>query len=104
MDFKLAGTDEGMTAIQMDTKLKGTKVDLLIEMIDHAQAGRTQILAHMLKTISEPRGKLSPYAPALLQFEVKPDEVRAVIGPGGSVIQEIVRQTGANIDIEDSGK
>ncbi len=79
MDFKLAGTDEGMTAIQMDTKLKGTKVDLLIEMIDHAQAGRTQILAHMLKTISEPRGKLSPYAPALLQFEVKPDEVRAVI-------------------------
>lgn len=79
MDFKLAGTDEGMTAIQMDTKLKGVNVQLLDEMLDHAQAGRIQILAHMMKTISAPRSQLSPYAPALLQFEVKPDEVRVVI-------------------------
>ncbi len=104
MDFKLAGTDEGMTAIQMDTKLKGAKVALLEEMLDHAQAGRSQILAYMLKTIAAPRAELSQYAPALLQFEVKPDEVRVVIGPGGATIQDIVRQTGAQIDIEDDGK
>ena len=103
MDFKLAGTNEGMTAIQMDTKLQGLSVAKLEEMLDRAQAGRTEILAFMLQTISTPKSELSPYAPYIMSFKVKPDQIREIIGPGGSVIQEIVRQTEAKIDLEDDG-
>ena len=103
MDFKLAGTNEGMTAIQMDIKIKGLAVTKISEILEKAAIGRTQILDFMLLTISSPRPSLSPYAPALIQFSVKPEQVREVIGPGGSVIQEIIRVTGVKIDIEDDG-
>ncbi len=103
MDFKLAGTDEGMTAIQMDTKLKWLWVEKLEEMLDKAQIWRTAILAYMMKTISEPRKELNPSAPALLQFNVKPEEVRTVIGSWWSTIQEIIRETNVKIDLQDDG-
>lgn len=103
MDFKLAGTMKGMTAIQMDIKLKGISVKKLQEILVRSQTGREEILQYMLQTIAEPRKELSQYAPLLLQFNVKPEQVREVIGPGGSVIQEIVRQTGVKIDLQDDG-
>jgi polyribonucleotide nucleotidyltransferase len=92
-----------MTAIQMDIKLKGISVKKLQEILVRSQTGREQILQYMLQTIPAPRASLSQYAPLLLQFNVKPEQVREVIGPGGSVIQEIVRQTGVKIDLEDDG-
>lgn len=103
MDFKLAGTDEGMTAIQMDTKLQGLGVAKLQEMLDRAQEGRTDILAFMKQTIAEPRTDISPYAPYLLSFKVEPEQVREIIGKGGSTIQEIIRETGVKLDLEDDG-
>ena len=103
MDFKLAGTDEGMTAIQMDTKLQGLGVAKLQEMLDKAQEGRTDILAFMQQTVSEPAATISAYAPYLLSFKVEPEQVREIIGKGGATIQEIVRETGAKIDLEDDG-
>ncbi len=103
MDFKLAGTSAWMTAIQMDIKIKGLSVKKLQEILIRSQTWREEILQYMLQTIGAPRGELSQYAPLLLQFKVKPEQVREVIGPGGSVIQEIVRQTGVKIDLEDNG-
>jgi polyribonucleotide nucleotidyltransferase len=104
MDFKLAWTDAWMTAIQMDTKLTWVRVEKLEEMLDRSQAWRSAILHFMLQTIDTPRSELHPSAPALLQFSVKPEEVRVVIGAGGSTIQEIIRQTDVKIDLEDTGK
>ncbi len=101
MDFKLAWTTKGMTAIQMDIKLKWISVSKLQEILVRSQTWREIILQYMLQTIDKPRESLSQYAPLLLQFAVKPEQVREVIGPGGSVIQEIVRQTGVKIDLED---
>ena len=80
MDFKLAGTNEGMTAIQMDTKLQGLGVTKLQEMLDRAQAGRTDILAFMNETIAEAKDDISPYAPYLLKFKVAAEQVREIIG------------------------
>jgi polyribonucleotide nucleotidyltransferase len=82
MDFKLAGTDAGMTAIQMDTKLQGLGVAKLQEMLDRAQAGRTDILAFMKETIAAPAETISAYAPFLLKFKVQPEQVREIIGKG----------------------
>lgn len=103
MDFKLAWTTKGMTAIQMDIKIKGLSVEKLQEILQRSQTGREAILQYMVQTIAAPRPSLSQYAPLLLQFAVKPEQVREVIGPGGSVIQEIIRQTGVKIDLEDDG-
>ncbi len=103
MDFKLAGTTEGMTAIQMDIKIQGLTVAKIKEILVRAQTGRAEILDFMLQTIDKPSETLSPYAPLLLQFAVKPEQVREVIGPGGSVIQEIIRITGVKIDLNDDG-
>lgn len=103
MDFKLAGSTAGMTAIQMDTKLQGLNVEKLNEMMDRANDGREQILQFMLTIIDTPRDQVNSAAPALLQFKVKPEEVRAIIGPGGSVIQEISRDNEVKIDISDDG-
>lgn len=103
MDFKLAGTDDGMTAIQMDIKLHGLHSDLLQTIVDRAQVGRTSILEFMMQTITTPKWSISPYAPFLMKFSVKPEQVREVIGPGGSVITEIVRLTNVKIDLEDDG-
>ncbi len=92
-----------MTAIQMDIKIQGLSVKKLQEILQRSQVGREEILHYMLETIATPRATLSEYAPLLLQFAVKPEQVREVIGPGGSVIQEIIRQTGVKIDLEDDG-
>ncbi len=104
MDFKLAWTDEWMSAIQMDTKLTWVSVEKLEEMLDRSQAWRSAILAFMLQTIDTHRDTLHPDAPALLQFTVKPEEVRVVIGSWWSTIQEIIRQTDVKIDLEDTWK
>jgi len=103
MDFKLAGTDDGMTAIQMDTKLKGLGVTKLQEMLDKAQVWRTNILSFMNQTIATHAQTISPYAPFLLKFKVQADQVREIIGKGWATIQEIVRETWAKIDLEDDG-
>lgn len=103
MDFKLAWTDEGMTAIQMDTKLTGVSVAKLEEMLDKAQAWRSAILEYMLQTIDTPRKTLKDNAPALLQFSVKPKQVREIIWPGWSTIQNIIQETDVKIDLEDDG-
>jgi polyribonucleotide nucleotidyltransferase len=104
MDFKLAGTQIGMTAIQMDIKIKGIKLAKIMEIIDRAHAGRTRILDFMLQTIDIPRAALSPHAPCIEKFKVEPEQVREIIGSGGSVIQEIIRlSNGVDIDIQDDG-
>lgn len=87
----------------MDIKIQGLSVKKLQEILHRSQTGREEILQYMLQTIASPRAALSEYAPLLLQFAVKPEQVREVIGPGGSVIQEIIRQTGVKIDLEDDG-
>lgn len=102
MDFKLAGTKEGVTAIQMDIKIHGIKVEKLIEIVDRANVGRLEILDFMLQTLDKPKAELSPYAPYILPFQVRPEQIREVIGKGGETIQEITRVHNVKIDIEDS--
>lgn len=82
MDFKLTGTKNGVTAIQMDTKLKGSSVAKLHEMVDKSNLGRQMILDFMLETIAEPRTEVSPYAPFMMTYKIRSEQVRTVIGPG----------------------
>jgi len=103
MDFKVAGTREGITAIQMDVKIDGINKEIIKEALDRAKKARMEILDTMEKTIAVPRESLSPYAPRILTLQINPDKIREVIGPGGKVINEIIAETGAQIDIEDSG-
>ncbi len=104
MDFKVAGTDVGITALQMDMKITGLSVEIIAEAIRKAQPARIHILEEMLKAIAEPRKELSPYAPRLLTMKIDPDLIGMVIGPSGKTIKAITEQTGAKIDIEDDGK
>lgn len=104
MDFKVAGTDKGITAIQMDIKIKGIDQAILERALAQAMEGRLFILNKMLEVIQEPRPDLSPYAPKILQFSIHPDKIREVIGPGGKVINKIIAETGVKIDIEDDGR
>ncbi len=104
MDFKVAGTSEGITAIQMDIKIKGIDEQILTRALEQARQGRLFILGKMLETISEPREDLSPYAPRILQFTIHPDKIREVIGSGGKTINGIIAETGVKIDIEDDGR
>jgi len=104
MDFKVTGTKSGVTAIQMDLKLKGLSVEILSEAIDKAKAAREIILAKITETIASPRAELSPFAPRFNIVEINPDKIRDLIGPGGKVINKIIADTGVEIDIEDSGK
>lgn len=103
MDFKVTGTEMGITAIQMDMKVHGLPVDVLRKAIDGAKPGRAHILKHMLETLAEPREKLSPYAPRIEKIKINPDKIGAVIGKGGEVINKITKETGAEIDIKDDG-
>ena len=103
MDFKVAGTRDGITAIQMDIKLKGLPVKIIEEALDKALLGRIQILEAMEKVIARPREKLSPYAPRVATIKIPIDKIRDVIGPGGKVINGIIEETGATIDIEQDG-
>ncbi|MCX5894255.1 MAG: polyribonucleotide nucleotidyltransferase, partial [Proteobacteria bacterium] len=104
MDFKVAGTHDGITAIQMDIKIKGLTQEILASALKQAREGRRHILGIMQQTLREPRPELSARAPKIYTMQVKPDKVRDVIGPGGKNIRNIIAQTGAKIDVEDDGK
>ena len=104
MDFKVAGTKDGITAIQMDIKIKGIDKEILTRALEQARQVRLFILNKMLETIPEPRKELSPYAPRILQFNIHPDKIREVIGSGGKTINGIIAETGVKIDIEDDGR
>ncbi|MCG3084041.1 polyribonucleotide nucleotidyltransferase [Anoxybacillus sp. LAT_35] len=103
MDFKVAGTEKGVTALQMDIKIKGLSREILEEALQQARKGRLEILKHMMQTISEPRKELSPYAPKILTMQINPDKIRDVIGPSGKQINKIIEETGVKIDIEQDG-
>ncbi|OZI11521.1 polyribonucleotide nucleotidyltransferase [Bacillaceae bacterium SAS-127] len=103
MDFKVAGTSKGVTALQMDIKIEGLSREILEEALQQAKAGRMQILDHMMATISEPREELSAYAPKILTMKINPDKIRDVIGPSGKQINKIIDETGVKIDIEQDG-
>ncbi len=104
MDFKVAGTEKGITALQMDLKVKGISFDTLERALEQAREGRLYILGKMKEAIAEPRPSLSPYAPRIMVAEINPDKIHEVIGPGGKIIRDIIRKTGAKIDIEEDGK
>jgi len=103
MDFKVTGTEKGITALQMDMKVHGLPVEVLKEAIDKSKAGRAFILKHMLTTLAEPRKKLSKYAPRIEKIKINPDKIGAVIGKGGETIKKITAETGAQIDIAEDG-
>ncbi|MDQ0159044.1 polyribonucleotide nucleotidyltransferase [Alkalibacillus salilacus] len=104
MDFKVAGTTEGVTALQMDIKVDGLSRDILEEALTQAKNGRMDILAHMNDTISEPRQELSEYAPKIESLSINPDKIRDVIGPSGKQINKIIEETDVKIDIEQDGR
>lgn len=103
MDFKVAGTQTGITALQMDIKIGGINAQIMAEALEQAKKGRLFILGAMEKTISEPRTAISRYAPRIIQIKINPDKIRDVIGPGGKVIRALVEETGAKIDVADDG-
>ncbi len=103
MDFKSAGTTNGITALQMDMKVHGLPVTILKDALLTAKKGRAHILAHMLETITEPRKALSPFAPRIEKIKINPDKIGAVIGKGGDTINKITKETGAEIDIKEDG-
>lgn len=103
MDFKVAGTEKGVTAIQMDIKIKGLSRDILSQALKQAHEGRMHIMGKMLEVLPAPRQSLSPYAPRIITIHIDPDKIRDVIGPGGKMIKQITEETGAKIDIDDSG-
>ncbi len=104
MDFKVAGTMNGITAIQMDIKIKGINREILSRALSQALEGRLHILKIMLDTIGEPRKNLSKFAPKIINFTINPEKIREVIGPGGKMINKIIAETGVKIDIEDDGR
>ena len=103
MDFKVAGTTNGITALQMDMKVHGLPVSVLKEALMQGKVGRAFILEHMLTTLAEPRKELSPYAPRVESITINPDKIREIIGKGGEMIQRITAETGTEIDIKDDG-
>ncbi|WP_347350992.1 polyribonucleotide nucleotidyltransferase [Acetoanaerobium noterae] len=103
MDFKVAGTEKGITAIQMDIKIAGIDEEILTRALEQARVGRLHILNEMKKTLSAPREEISEYAPMIITMKIDPDKIRDVIGPGGKVINKIIEETGVKIDIENDG-
>jgi polyribonucleotide nucleotidyltransferase len=103
MDFKVAGTSEGVTALQMDIKIHGITREIMQKALDQAHEGRLHILAEMAKTIKEPRSEMSDYAPRIISIKIHPDKIRDVIGKGGTTIRSITEETGTTIDITDDG-
>ncbi len=104
MDFKVAGTRNGITALQMDIKITGLNPQILVEALEQAKKGRLFILDKMEETLAGPRTEISPYAPRIVTIQIHPDKIRDIIGPGGKVIRGIQEKTGAKIDISDDGK
>lgn len=103
MDFKVTGTEAGITALQMDMKVHGLGVDILKQALQQSKEGRAEILKHMLSVMAEPRTEMSPYAPRVESIKINPDKIREVIGKGGETINKIIAETGAEIDIKDDG-
>lgn len=103
MDFKVAGTEKGITAIQMDIKIHGIDRDILKQALAQAREGRMFIMGKMMEVLDHPRQDISPYAPRVVTMHIHPDKIREVIGPGGKVINRIIDETGVKIDIEDDG-
>ena len=103
MDFKVTGTKEGITACQMDIKIKGLKYEILIEALNQAKKGRLEILEKLDSSIDKPNDTVKPHAPKMITMEIAKDYIGLVIGPGGKVIREICETTGAKVDIEDDG-
>lgn len=104
MDFKVTGTENGVTAIQMDVKIPGIDREILRRALEQARQGRTFILGKMKQALPSHRENLSPYAPRVITIQINPEKIRDVIGPGGKVIRSIVAESGAKIDIDDSGR
>ena len=103
MDFKVAGTRDGVTALQMDIKIDGITREIMASALDQAKDGRMHILDEMAKVIDRPREEMSEYAPRIISFRIHPDKIRDVIGKGGVTIRSITEETGTTIDIEDDG-
>ena len=103
MDFKVAGTAQGITALQMDIKVTGITSEIMSKALDQARVGRLHILDEMAKTLSAPRGRMSDFAPRIITIKIPVDKIRDVIGPGGKMIRSIIERTGVKIDVEDSG-
>ncbi len=103
MDFKVTGTRDGITALQMDIKIGGINAQIMAEALEQAKKGRLHILGIMERTIAEPKGDISEFAPRIVQIKINPDKIRDIIGPGGKMIRSIVEETGAKIDVEDDG-
>lgn len=104
MDFKVAGSAEGVTALQMDIKIKGLSFEIMEQALAQAKKARMQVLDTILACIPEPREELSPYAPRIIVMHINPDKIKDVIGPGGKMINKIIAETGVKIDIEDDGR
>lgn len=104
MDFKVAGTKNGITAIQMDMKIKGINEEILRTALNKAHVGRMTILGKMLDVLPSPRKELSPYAPKIITFNINPDKIKDIIGSGGKTINKIIEETNVKIDIDDDGK
>jgi len=103
MDFKITGTDTGLTAIQLDTKTDGLSEEIITQTLKQGRVALNKILDVIKKAIPAPRPKLSPYAPRLVSFDIDPEKIGSIIGPGGKIINKIIAETGVSIDIEDSG-
>ena len=104
MDFKVAGTEKGVTALQMDIKISGVSIDIMRSALQQAREARLIVLAKMREAIEKPRAELSPYAPRFVTIKIRPEKIREIIGPGGKVIRGIQEQTGTKIDVEDDGR
>jgi polyribonucleotide nucleotidyltransferase len=104
MDFKIAGTREGITAVQMDIKIKGVTIEIMEKALAQALDGRIHILDEMAKCLSEPRKTTSKYAPKMTVIEIPKDKIKDIIGPGGKTIKSIQAETDTRLDVEDSGK
>jgi polyribonucleotide nucleotidyltransferase len=104
MDFKVAGTEKGITALQMDIKIEGVSIDIMRTALANARDARLAVLAKMRETIEKPRPELSPQAPRFVTIKIRTEKIREIIGPGGKVIRGIQEQTGTKIDVEDDGR
>jgi polyribonucleotide nucleotidyltransferase len=104
MDFKVAGTEKGVSALQMDIKIAGVSIDIMREALARAREARLTVLGHMRAALEKPRPELSPYAPRFVTIKIRPEKIREIIGPGGKVIRGIQDQTGTKIDVEDDGR
>ncbi|MBI2879386.1 MAG: polyribonucleotide nucleotidyltransferase, partial [Candidatus Rokubacteria bacterium] len=104
MDFKVAGTEKGVTALQMDMKVHGVSKGIMAEALARAREARLFVLGRMREAITAPRGELSPYAPRFVTIRIRPEKIREIIGPGGKIIRGIQEQTGVKIDVEDDGR